>query len=730
MKHLSRVAGIIFASWLSPLWAADGELVLRELKGFYPLGPQAAYVMDPLETLDLTHLRGESLDWQPGTRESLNFDFVEGSVWLRFRFSNRLDGEQPVVPSVYLNLNSANVNEAEMFHFADGVLIQQQLTGTWHPFDTRMVNYREIAFRLALKGEAHEVFIRLKNRGGVAVTPVLSGAVDWFLRVSRTQLLLGATLGMLVIMMLYNLVVFGIVRERVLGLFAMALLFAVMYRITVFGFGAQYLWPDAPQLNDPVLRVGAGFSMTMLVLATVPLLATLSSAYASFRRLPGARPFLFAWLVYCASLVLLLLRMQGVMPFSVTTEFISQLGMVVLAVISSLALARRLSEEKVAKVLAEQTASAKALFLTNMSHEIRTPMNAIRGFSELTLKTYLDTEQRRYLEKIQGASDQLLGIINDVLDFSKIEAGKLRLDEEPLSIAKLMSDMQAMFEHSAKEQGVALNLLVAPDVPDLLCGDALRLSQVLTNLISNALKFTPAGAVTVEVQVRQLQDREVELLVSVKDTGIGIEADKLHDLFESTTQADVSTTRQYGGTGLGLAISQHLVQLMGGRIWLDSEPGRGSTFSFTVRLQLPDDREAEAAETPVSGGVSGFGGLTVLVVEDNQTNQMLASAMLRKLGVRVALAGNGAQALDLLAEMRVDAVLMDCQMPVMDGFEATRKIGQQSSLRDLPVIAMTANAMQRDREACLAAGMSDYVAKPISMDELSRVLSPYARRVA
>ena len=187
------------------------------------------------------------------------------------------------------------------------------------------------------------------------------------------------------------------------------------------------------------------------------------------------------------------------MPFTVATEFISQLGMVVLAVISSLALARRLSEEKVAKVLAEQTASAKALFLANMSHEIRTPMNAIRGFSELTLKTYLDAEQRRYIEKIQGASDQLLGIITDVLDFSEIEAGKLRLDRKPLSIAKLMADMQAMFEHSAKEKGVGLNLLVAPDVPDLLCGDALRLSQVLTNLISNALKFTPAGVVTMSL---------------------------------------------------------------------------------------------------------------------------------------------------------------------------------------------------------------------------------------
>ena len=446
--------------------------------------------------------------------------------------------------------------------------------------------------------------------------------------------------------------------------------------------------------------------------------------------LPGALPFLGAWIVYCGSLLVMLMRMQGLLPLTLVTEITGQLGMVVLAVISSLALARRLSEEKLGKALAEQTASAKSQFLANMSHEIRTPMNAIHGFSELTLKTYLDAEQRRYLEKIQASSDQLLGIIDDVLDLSKIEAGKLTLEEAPLTFSGLVSEMQAMFEFTALDTGVALNFAVSPDVPDRLSGDKLRLSQVFTNLIGNALKFTSEGSVTVEVGCTQLHGSTIELLVRVKDTGVGIEKDHQEKLFEAFTQADASVTRQYGGTGLGLAISRQLVERMGGKIWLESEPGRGSVFSFTAQLGVLGDGLEAAADSTAALTEESLSGLHVLVVEDNRTNQMLASAMLKKLGASVSLAANGLEAITVLQHTEVDAVLMDCQMPVMDGLEATRKIREQQRLRSLPVIAMTANALQEDRQACLQAGMNDYLAKPVSMEDLARCLCAHTLRAA
>jgi PAS domain S-box-containing protein len=380
-----------------------------------------------------------------------------------------------------------------------------------------------------------------------------------------------------------------------------------------------------------------------------------------------------------------------------------------------------------AKEAAEAASRAKSEFLANMSHEIRTPLNGIIGMTELTLDTALSAEQREYLDLVKYSADALLAVVNDVLDFSKIEAGKLALEHLPFELETSIGDALKVLALKAEEKRLSLEWVIDPQLPTRVCGDAVRLRQVLVNLVSNAIKFTEHGGVTVRVSPATLEPEllappgdaaAVGVHIAVRDTGIGIAPDKHAAVFEAFEQADGSTTRRYGGTGLGLAICRRLVDLMGGRLWLDSAPGTGSTFHFTMRLTAPREA-APAGPTTVLSSAAPHG-LRVLLVEDNAVNQRLAVRLLERHGNRVRVAGNGREALAALAEAAFDVVLMDVQMPVMGGFEATAAIraAESGGTRRQPIIAMTAHALSGDAERCLEAGMDGYVAKPIHAGEL------------
>ena len=377
---------------------------------------------------------------------------------------------------------------------------------------------------------------------------------------------------------------------------------------------------------------------------------------------------------------------------------------------------------------ADAANQSKSHFLANMSHEIRTPMNGIIGMTELLLDTPLSSGQRENLDTVRLSADALLRIINDILDFSKIEAGRIELDPQPFRLRTMFADAMIPLAVRARQKHLKLILSIADDVPDGLVGDFGRLRQVIINLVGNSIKFTADGEVAMVVQMESCTAQCARLLFSVRDTGIGIPEDKQSLIFEPFCQSDGSTTRTYGGTGLGLPISRQIVRALGGDVLVDSEIGSGTTFHFSIVLPLTaeladeDPETAPAERVPVAAVRAQF---RILLAEDNEVNQMVAVGLLKKMGHSVFVAGNGRLALEAIQRETFDVVLMDIQMPVLDGFSTVGELRQQEmgSGNHLPVIAMTANAMVGDRERCLAAGMDDYVSKPIRSSVLGDVIS-------
>lgn len=760
---------------------AGTPLLLSDPVAHISLAPHLSYWCDGDARSTLAQARTET--FTPLPSRQVTFGYRADACWFR---ANLINTESAALRT-WLLVDYALLDELDIFLVDDGGAPfpgQQWLLGDTRPFADRPIPARFFIVPLALPADdAVQLYVRVRTHSSMTVPLVLSGHSAFLVRYLKNDWLQGLFYGIGFGLLIYHLVLWLGAQEKVNRFYVAHVGFAMVYVACLQGVVIR-LWPanqvwldnlpfvaaylalltgvlfardfletrELPRLDWPLRWMSWALFLVTLAQLLLPAgsINHLQGAFAigtfavlipvgiiclAMRR-PQAWIFVVAWSTFLVMILALALNTYGLLgrfPVLLNVHGL-QIALVMQQILLSLGLATRLNALKRETLVraresarAQAESAAKSDFLARMSHEIRTPMNAMLGITELMRDTSLDRTQRNYMDTLYTAGESLLTIINDVLDYSKIAAGKLELEREDFNLPALLEDSLTIFQGAAEQQGLTLRADWPDEMPQWVRGDGPRLRQVLLNLLSNAIKFTPAGTVTLSARCQRIGDW-LWLQCTVADDGIGMTSAQMDQLFESFQQADSSTTRRYGGTGLGLAISRQLIELMGGQIDVESESGKGSRFSFRVRL-MPGQLPLPPADI---GNESRFPDLSVLLVEDNAVNQMVVKALLNKLEVRVSIASGGEEALRRLqGGERFDLVLMDCEMPDLDGYETTRRIRvweEELAYPRLPIIALTAHALGEHRRRCLAAGMDDHLSKPLTLKQMIIALRRWAPR--
>ncbi len=752
---------VCMLAWTSP--APASPVVLNAQTEVIDLADDLEVLEDPARTLDISHILTPAVShhFKPRSRSSINFGYPEGDVWVRFEVSNRTSKDW------YLVLDHPLGGDFSLYVLpATGSIFPATLSPL-KPIE----NYRTPAWKLSLPaGETFAAYLRANNGQEILRLPLMLMTEQAFLEHSISRyVFLSAIFASLGVLTLYNL--FMAIGLRDVSFFSL-MIFYSMLQFAIYR--DSNLFPSLAFINDThswfyptglLLTMAAGMrywrhvnmggsealerlmkGLQWISLAILPIawMAPLKITYLSTLiilpimaimitrvALRGHGPTRNAYFAVITFLVSTSIYISTHIEWDFSAQLnnlfvdIGQAGILTSALLLSISHASRSRELSDAMEHERAIGQAKDEFLTTMSHELRTPMNTVVAAGTLLQKTTLDDKQKLYLAQQEAAARHMLGLIDDILDLSRMENKSVTLRQETFYLVDLLDDLRQIIAGEAESKGFALKLPdKAGDLPCLV-GDRQRLSQVLLNLLGNAIKFTHHGEVELIIGVMQAtKTGHRRLFFEVRDTGIGIAAEAQQQLFKPFSQVESRRSRHYGGSGLGLAISHKLVAMMGGALEFNSEPGRGSRFFFTLEFPLcPDSSGNKESETKKLTAENPLKGRKILVVEDDKINQFFISELLSSLEVEVTLVEDGETALQTLQQQSLpDLVFMDVSMPGMDGYETTRRIRQDSRLVELPIIALTAHAITGERERCLAAGMSDYLSKPVELAQLRHML--------
>ncbi|MCY4044109.1 MAG: ATP-binding protein [Cellvibrionales bacterium] len=757
------------------------------------LTPYLEYMVDADDALTIDDLYNHQDNVLFKSVTSNSIPVIRQAVWYRVTLKNALSEDRSLV----VNFDELLIDELTLYYQNNGNTIQLQ-AGLNYAIKDRPINYRFLAMPITLEANSEQtIYFRIKTSHIPLIAPTISSELEFSKSVAASTivnlLFIGMGLGLCLFMAIFLPLA---IASKESYCFIAYLILTTLVIISVSGF-FQYLFPEKPEwhkfllvallaansvsnllmvntffeihrchpfLNKIYWFFGFGFSgfiwgygflggfealmvplITCTLLMFILLLST--SVLKYYQGSPHAGLFIVAKLFFFFSCLYSALGAEGVLPYNALIRHGVGSGIILQAAIICLATAKKVSAEKAhAAELAKNVAIARAAsrdkseFLATMSHEIRTPMNGVLGMAQMLENSPLNPEQKRYTQVIMNSGKTLLAVINDILDFSKIEAGKMQLAYRPFDLQSMINDTHTLFMPIAKEKGLNFKFRIEEDCPTQLNGDPIRLQQILNNLLSNAFKFTEQGFVELTIQLNSSTSQGVELLFSVKDSGIGIGHHKQRQVFQAFTQAHRSTSRSYGGTGLGLAISKQLADLMHGQIGINSDENSGAEFWFTANFELLSEHRSQAevmknsmpdaALKAIAPGVEQTPYTKpILVAEDNQVNQQVIAAMLSHLGLGMVLAADGERALELYQanENSFSAVLMDLEMPVKNGYQAADAIRDlektSSETSPIPIIALTAHVLESNIQRCYESGMDAVLKKPLQLPELIDALA-------